>query len=159
MYDVNVSKHASKTYMVLDLEDYFGSYLDDIPSGGWTDGSDITDKEHCDNLDKLAYFLYNRNYNGQYTVGAYEPNAWGLYDMHGNIAEWCLDWYGSYNAIPTTDPKGPKSSWRNGRVLRGGSLLLHACACRAASRQYYESMDDTGGDTGFRLVLNSLTKA
>lgn len=120
-------------------------------------GKDLSDIEQCENMNEVGRYLSNAA-NNTAPVGSYLPNAWGLYDMHGNIAEWCLDWYDSYNASPTTDPKGPKSSWHNGRVLRGGSLLRHACACRAASRQFYESMDDTGGDTGFRLVLNSLAE-
>ena len=54
-------------------------------------------------------------------VGTYEPNAWGLYDMHGNVAEWCLDWFGPYEAGETSDPVGRAAG--TARVVRGWSWL------------------------------------
>ena len=85
------------------------------------------------------------------TVGSYLPNAWGLYDMHGNVWEWCLDWHGSITG--GTDPKGPSSGTQ--RELRGGSDRSEASLCvsgRAASNLPYGD----GGkiDNGFRLAFS-----
>ncbi|MFC1890143.1 formylglycine-generating enzyme family protein, partial [Thermodesulfobacteriota bacterium] len=88
---------------------------------------------------------------GPYPVATLEPNAWGLYDMLGNVSEWCWDWYGrrAYLHTPTVDSLGvPKGT---SRVIRGGSHLNSARNCRAAKR--YNFMGSlTLIDTGFRLV-------
>ncbi len=65
-------------------------------------------------------------------VGSYPPNAFGLHDVHGNVFEWCADWFGDYPAGPLTDPTGPARGTY--RVFRGGSYHLPAADCRSASR-------------------------
>ncbi len=65
-------------------------------------------------------------------VGSYPGNDWGLYDMHGNVWEWCLDWYGNYGTAAEEDPSGPNSG--SYRVLRSGGWVFNASYCRSASR-------------------------
>lgn len=84
-------------------------------------------------------------------VGSFSANAWGLYDMHGNVWEWCSDWYGDYSTGAQTNPKGAASG--SCRVRRGGSWIISARHCRSAYRNYYDP-SHSSYNLGFRLVVS-----
>jgi formylglycine-generating enzyme required for sulfatase activity len=105
------------------------------------------------------------NYNGNYpltgcskgtyrattvTVGTLQSNLWKLYDMHGNVWEWCRDWYSSYSSTAVVDPVGPTEG--SYRVIRGGRWNYDARYCRSAGRSGYGPGDADAG-LGFRLVF------
>ncbi len=124
----------------------------------WNNGTDITDKYHDPELDKLGRYSNNQEdgkggyFSDHTTVGSYFPNAWGLYDMHGNVWEWCLDWGGEYEG-DSIDPKGYSNGYF--RILRSGSSsLCPAFGCRSAYRLTgYGKPDYFNYDFGFRIVL------
>jgi formylglycine-generating enzyme required for sulfatase activity len=102
-------------------------------------------------------YPYNNNAQGSFPektmpVGSYPANAWGLYDMHGNVFEWCWDWHGYYALNNQTDPAGPVSGSLH--VIRGGSWANGGQTLRSASRGIYIS---GGGNEriGFRLARNA----
>jgi formylglycine-generating enzyme required for sulfatase activity len=82
-------------------------------------------------------------------VKSYAPNAWGLYDMHGNVWEWCRDWYDLYPTTAVTDPVGSKSG--TNKVRRGGSWFKHGFSCRSANRAKANPATRFQ-TTGFRLI-------
>jgi formylglycine-generating enzyme required for sulfatase activity len=88
--------------------------------------------------------------NTTQTVGTYPANAFGLHDMHGNVWEWCADWYGAYPTAPSTNPAGPATG--SSRVLRGGSWSSGAQYCRSANRDD-DAPSCTSISSGFRLVF------
>ena len=102
-------------------------------------------------LDAVAWF--DKNSGGKmHPVGGKKANAFGLYDMHGNVEQWCQDWYGAYLATPTVDPKGPEKG--TVRVLRGGSWIYASTYCRSACRSITYSPDSRHVNFGFRIVFS-----
>jgi uncharacterized repeat protein (TIGR02543 family) len=96
---------------------------------------------------------FNTNIGKTTTVGSYAPNAWDLYDMHGNLAELCWDWYGdNYYSDRQIDPEGPSSG--TSRVVRGGYWGDLSKSLRSAARNYFSS-DSRNADRGFRLVRSA----
>jgi formylglycine-generating enzyme required for sulfatase activity len=85
-------------------------------------------------------------------VGSFPPNAWGLFDVHGNVSEACQDWYGEYRGGEVTNPKGSNTGFM--RILRGGSWPVNPDVCRSADRR--SNLSDSGLPfTGCRVCLNS----
>ena len=112
-----------------------------------------------DNLtSKQAYFgveEYNANSKNDRLsmeakpIGSFPPNAYGLYEMHGNMLEWCSDWYGAYDLKDTFNPKGPETGGQ--KVMRGGGFWVSAQECRSANRVPVPAQN-RGAGISFRIV-------
>ncbi len=121
-------------------------------------GKNLTSTNSCSNMAAVGRYLNNHNdgkggwYEYHAIVGQYKPNAWGFYDMHGNVYEWCLDWYGTLSSTTATNPKGGMSG--SYRVIRGGSWSTDASGCRSATR-YYCRPSNCYQTIGFRVACSA----
>ena len=114
-------------------------------------GTNLTNKtDTCSNLAEVAWNDWKEEGTQTYPVGQKRPNAWGLYDMHGNVDEWCRDLYDDYSSGAVVDPVVSQTG--SSRVLRGGCWFSEAFWCRSACRNsFYPSWCIY--HLGFRLAL------
>ena len=102
-----------------------------------------------DNINNVAWY-YDNSGRETHNVATKSPNGLGIYDMSGNVREWCQDWYGNYSSSSQTNPKGPSNGAN--RVYRGGSWLFNAGLCRVSIRFNF-TPSYSCNDLGLRLVL------
>ena len=113
-------------------------------------GKNLTNDTKDEAVDELGWYAANAKAT-THSVGEKKPNAWGLYDMYGNVWEFCRDFFGAYAAGDQVDPTGPQTG--AAYVIRGGSWGHQASLCRSASRTGLPPNSRGGNEVGFRMVL------
>ena len=112
-------------------------------------GKELTTEYKCDNLDEVGWYAKNSKFT-THPVGQKQPNSWGIYDMQGNVSEWCLDYNGSFVEGEAKDPLGPEKG--TDRVIKGGNYNVNAKFCRSAIR-LNANPKTKDMKTGFRVAL------
>ncbi len=140
-----LNKKTSKTYRLPTEAEW-----EYAARGGISNSSGTATKYlGSDNISYIAWYLDNSS-NRTHPVGRKAPNDLGIYDMSGNVWEWCSDWYGDYSSSRQTNPKGSANG--SNRVLRGGGWNYSPRYCRVSYRNGINP-EDRGSNCGFRLVL------
>jgi formylglycine-generating enzyme required for sulfatase activity len=101
---------------------------------------------------EIAWYLFNSDQKTREVKGK-RPNAWGIYDMLGNVSEWVLDWYSRYSADAVANPSMASSGYS--KVIRGGAVNTNSRSLRVSSRVFY-TPEGRSSTLGFRCVLESI---
>jgi len=144
-----VSWNAIKETFISKLQDKTGLLFDLPTEAQWEYAcrAGTTTEYNYGDIANGSFMWYGDNSEWQtHVVGTRQPNSWGLYDMHGNVCEWCLDWYG--RLCSGTDPKGAESGLK--KVLRGGDWLSAAFSC-VSSHRYSGNPSKEDYLYGFRI--------
>ena len=112
-------------------------------------GKELTTEYKCDNLEEIGWYAKNSKFT-THPVGQKQPNSWGIYDMQGNVSEWCRDYDGSFVEGEAKDPMGPEKG--TDRVIKGGNYNVNAKFCRSAIR-LNANPKTKDMKTGFRVAL------
>lgn len=131
-----------------DVDDYVNPYLEDIAWYGGNSYKDFAGRGWS--MTEIMGDQYAGKFAGPHIVGTKMPNVWGLHDMHGNVWEWCADWYGPYGDRLSVSPQGPREGCA--RIVRGGGCLSSPRSCRASNRGSYDP-GRKSRSVGMRVVM------